>query len=453
MGLLNKAYGTVVTARNLIGQRRIPYLPEERLRELRDRRVRQIVDYAARSVPYYQDLLRSEGLEPARIRTAEDLERLPLVHKRQVRSQPERFISTSRWGRTAVPFLTSGTTGEPVDIYHDRYSLLVNSAFNQRFTQVLRHFLGRQGGFKWLTIHHPDDSLTQMQKFLSENRFMPLRRQQTAVDVSAPLDAVIAAINRERPALLSAYGSYLEALFKGVAARGINMHVPGVVYFGGDTMSDGGRRLIEEQFGAVVLSTYQAIEAFKIGFFCEERSGFHLHEDLVHVTIVDAAGRPVPAGEKGEVVISNLVNRGTVLLNYRLGDLAALSDEPCPCGRTLRLLTGLEGRVLDVIWMPDGSFVHPVEIWKVISHSLDEGGSGLLQYQLIQHELALFELRLATVDRRAFDRMGDELVNSLRRLLGQSSVIEPVYYEERLPTDDRGKLRSVTSRVEPPHLS
>jgi phenylacetate-CoA ligase len=154
MGLLNKAYGTVVTARNLIGQRRIPYLPEERLRELRDRRVRQIVDYAARSVPYYQDLLRSEGLEPARIRTAEDLERLPLVHKRQVRSQPERFISTSRWGRTAVPFLTSGTTGEPVDIYHDRYSLLVNSAFNQRFTQVLRHFLGRQGGFKSLTMVH-----------------------------------------------------------------------------------------------------------------------------------------------------------------------------------------------------------------------------------------------------------------------------------------------------------
>ena len=45
------------------------------------------------------------------------------------------------------------------------------------------------------------------------------------------------------------------------------------------------------------------------------------------------------------MVISNLVNRGAVLLNYRLGDVASLSTGKCSCGRILLMLSELEGRV------------------------------------------------------------------------------------------------------------
>ena len=43
-------------------------------------------------------------------------------------------------------------------------------------------------------------------------------------------------------------------------------------------------------------------------------------------------------------MVSNLVNRGTVLLNYRLGDVAAKLDGRCACGRTLPMMSFLEGR-------------------------------------------------------------------------------------------------------------
>src|SRR4030067_870432 len=106
-------------------------------------------------------------------------------------------------------------------------------------------------------------------------------------------------------------------------------------------MSDGGREFFERELGIPVYSRYNAVEAFKIGFTCEERQAFHLNSDLTHVRIVDADGKPCAAGQTGEVIISNLVNRATVLLNYRLHDVAALSDELCPCGRTLALLCAL----------------------------------------------------------------------------------------------------------------
>ena len=61
-------------------------------------------------------------------------------------------------------------------------------------------------------------------------------------------------------------------------------------------MSPGGRRLIEETFGIPVISKYSAMESLKVGFVCEARSGFHLHEDLYHLTVVDREGRQLPDG-------------------------------------------------------------------------------------------------------------------------------------------------------------
>jgi phenylacetate-CoA ligase len=127
-GIFTKAYGSAVIALNMIGQRRIPYVPSEQLRQMRDRRVRQMGLYAAKTVPFYRDLFRREGIDPGEIRTAGDLDRLPLIDKQVVRKQPERFVSNSRWGRAAVPFPTTGSTGAPLTVFHDRYSLLANAA-------------------------------------------------------------------------------------------------------------------------------------------------------------------------------------------------------------------------------------------------------------------------------------------------------------------------------------
>jgi phenylacetate-CoA ligase len=92
--------------------------------------------------------------------------------------------------------------------------------------------------------------------------------------------------------------------------------------------------MITEQFGIPLIALYNAVESFKIGFMCEEGKDYHLHEDLCHVKIVDKSGKTVADDEQGEVIISNLVNRATVLLNYRLGDFASRTSRTCACGRT-----------------------------------------------------------------------------------------------------------------------
>ncbi len=447
---IRKAHGTALVARNLIGQAKVPYLPEHQLHEIRDRRVREIVGYAARTVPFYRDFFRSERIDPTDIRGAEDLARLPLIDKETVRDQPLRFLSTSSRARTGMGLWTSGTTGTPLQLWHDRHSLLANSAYNGRVRAVIGSLLGTGAVYQELRIGQPDSILDSLPRFLDQNRFMLSSRRHVFRSLYDPLEDVVRAINVHRPEVIAcSYGSYLELLFRTVAARCLEMHLPRALIYYSDAMSDGAKRLIEEQYHIPVLSEYSATEALKIGFFCEERCGFHCHDDLTHVRIVDSGGQPLSTGQRGEVVISNLVNHGTVLLNYRLGDVAILSAARCPCGRTLRLLSLLEGRVSDIIHLPDGSSVHSGRVRVACNSRIRGDPQGLLQYQLIQHDLSLFEFRLATVDQEAFDRTVGGFVSDLQAMLGPDVSIEAVRFADRLPPGPGGKTRSVIAQLEP----
>jgi len=146
------------------------------------------------------------------------------------------------------------------------------------------------------------------------------------------------------------------------------------------------------------------------------------------------------------VVISNLVNRGTVLLNYRLGDIASISKRECTCGRTLSLLSELEGRVEDILYLPNGKFVHPRAVWSIFKTRYE-----VLQYQLIQKEPAYFELRIVTKNHQTYKNLVDGIAAEMKKLLGGSATIEARYYEH-IERQKGGKFRSVMSRCKPEEL-
>jgi phenylacetate-CoA ligase len=436
---INKVYGNIVVLTNLRGQRRVPYLPEEELRSLRDARLRGIVKYAAETVPYYRSLFQRERINPNEIKTVDDLNRLPLINKEVVCKDPNLFVSISRNGKKSIPFITSGSTGMPLEVYHDQYSLLANIAFGEREREVVSTICRKNFGYREVIIGYPGNTGSKVLDFYRNMTFIPLRPKRLVLSVLEPVELIAEAVNHFHPDVLISYGSYLEAFFKILHLRRIEMNPPSTVLYGGDAMTSEGRRFIEEKFGIPVLSSYSAVEIFKIGFFCEERRGFHIHEDLCQLKIVDPNGEKLKNDEKGEVVISNLVNMGSVFLNYRLGDFASISNKKCPCGRTLLLLKDLDGRVEDIIFLSSGEFVHPRAVWRVF-----KGRNEILQYQLIQHDRERFELKLVTVDRNTYQRVIDDILSDLQHLLGKYAVIEAENYQE-LERHGLGKFRPVIS--------
>jgi len=436
-GFWRRVAGTAVVAATAIGQRRVPFLPRPKLDAIRDRRIRSIVSHAARTVPYYQELFARERIDARDIRGAADLDRLPLLDRDLVRSEPLLFVARTRAGRAAVPFLTSGSTGTPIEIRHDRHSLLANIAYGEREREPVNKLCGGAFRPKELYVGYDTSTFKKVVAFYADNTALPVKPRRRVVSLLEPIDSVVAIVNAERPDLIVGYGGWLDVFFKSVDARGLDIPKPRMVMYMGEEMPRGGRQFIEQRFGIPVMSRYNAVEAFKIGFFCEERTGFHIHEDLCHVRIHAADGRPAAPGESGEVVISNLVNRASVLLNYPIGDVAATVLGPCPCGRTFRQLSELEGRVEDVLALPDGRFIHPRAIWQVFKEYRE-----VLQYQLTQREQERYDLTLVTVDEPSFQHALRQALPELQRLLGPGARVDARWSRE-IDRSTRGKLRTV----------
>ncbi len=438
---LRRLHGSAVIAKDLRGQRSIPFLQRERLEALRDRRIRHIISYAARSVPYYRELFAREGIDPSRIKGATDLDRLPLLDKKLVRAQPHLFIAETREAQDALTFHSSGTTGTPTEVCHDQRSLLANIAFGEREREpVIRGCSSFRP--KELYVGYDSSTFKKVVAFYEQSVLFPVRPQRKFVSLLEPIERIAAVANEERPDILVGYGGWIDLFFKTVLARNIHLHLPKMIMYIGEALPPGGREFIEKNFCIPVMSRYNSVEAFKIGFFCEQRTGFHLHEDICHVRMVGPDGLTVEAGKQGELVISNLVNHASVLLNYPTGDVASISQNNCPCGRTFRLLSELEGRVEDILPLADGRFIHPRAIWHVLKHNKD-----ILQYQLTQWELQRFELKLVASDRPAFERAITHALPELQRLLGTDALVEASHLTEFERTTG-WKFRAVVSLCE-----
>ncbi|MBE0616620.1 MAG: phenylacetate--CoA ligase family protein [Proteobacteria bacterium] len=244
-------------------------------------------------------------------------------------------------------------------------------------------------------------------------------------------------LNERRPRILSAHGSYLGALYRHAHRTGKKIHRPQVAVYCADAPSECDRALIEETYAIQVLSVYRSGEALKIGFTCEAGTGFHLHPDLCALYLADPQGRPVADGEPGEVVISNLLNRATVLLNYRLGDIAALDRDPCPCGRTVPRLRSLEGRADELLTLPDGDALDPSRIKGLFLRRRD-----VELYQVVQRGPRSFHVRVQPVPGALTADLEASLQAELLQLLGVGTAVRIEFVEE-IPTDGQTKFRAI----------
>lgn len=444
--VLHKARGSLIIARTLAGDWGVAYLPAEALAARRDANVRATVRYAAAHVPFYREMFKAEGIDPLGIRTAADLARLPIVEKQDVQAAPERFVADTAEGRNALIMPSSGTSGKPMQIYQSQDYLLANTAHDGRHRAVVTEILGKGTPHRQMTVGYPNNSSQRIRAKVHENAFVPTRlagARRNVVSLFDPLETIIGALNERQPNILFAYGTFVELLFKTVKARGLVMHVPKVVMYVSDHLTDETQRMIREEYGAEVLSSYSAVEALRIGFTCRTGKGFHLHSDLTHVRAVDERGEDVPTGTTGDLVISNLTNRGTVLINYLIGDRGQLSGETCPCGRTLPLLGKLEGRRDDVVALPNGQFLHSATVWAAIRHNPD-----FIQYQLVQQALGQFELKITTVDEATFARVSVDLMEKLRPVLGDGVGLTARYVSpfESFGAEKRSQLVSELNR-------
>ena len=133
------------------------------------------------------------------------------------------------------------------------------------------------------------------------------------------------------------------------------------------------RSRIERGWGARVIDHHGLTEVGPISFECLEAPGFlHVNEREFIAEVVDpVTGAPMPDGEQGELVITNLGRTASPVIRYRTRDLVVRTRERCACGRTLaRLAGGVVARADDMVNVR-GVNVYPAAVEAVL-RGIDE---------------------------------------------------------------------------------
>jgi phenylacetate-coenzyme A ligase PaaK-like adenylate-forming protein len=444
--LLTRIKWTAYLARHLRGQSAFPYRSLREIERVQARRVRRMVAHAYNTVPYYRETMQRLRFDPRDFRGASDLARLPILERDQLQRDPGYFLSTELRRSPDFETASGGSTGAPRTVRWDTAAIFQNAAHSERERSIIAALVGRFSHYRESVITTPFASDRKIQNIYRERALLPSRAllQHQYLSLFDSPEKNVRLLNKFQPDIIRSYGTYLALLFSYVHATGVSFHHPKVVFYDAAELPETARQLITDTFGIHVLSAYQAIEAFKIGFECERHSGLHLNVDLYPLRIVDDTGLDVSPGENGDVVVSNLVNQATVLLNYRLGDIAHLLPEPCACGRTLPLLSFIQGRTDDWIRLSSGELIHPQAARTIFTEE-----PSIWQFQVVQEEADQFHVLIVGRDDRAGIRA--RVTKRFAERFGHNVRMQVSFVDGIAPTPG-GKVKPVVSLMKASEL-
>jgi phenylacetate-CoA ligase len=417
------------------------YLSQEDIRELQELKLRRLIRHACHHVPYYSEMMKNLGLEPGDISSLDDVRKLPMLSKNQLRENLHfDLFSSTHDKKQMVRICTSGSTGEPLVTYAERRQLEMRWASTLRASE----WTGWRFGDPQVRLWHQTIGMSfsqvlreKIDAWFMNRLFIP------AYEIREDnIDDFLKKIKRHKPVLMDGYAESFNFLaYYSQYAKKFDIQ-PKAIMTSAQVMPDHVREKIQTTFSTKVFDKYGSREFSGIAYECEAHDGHHvMAESYIVEVLVD--NRPAEPGEIGEIVITDLNNFSVPLIRYRIGDLAmAMDGKPCPCGRGLPKLGRIEGRAQAIIhgtngvWLP-GTF---------FSHFFKEYEFALRQYQIVQSTKD--ELSVKIIKNESFsEEVQQEILSGLKKFLGDSMKIN-LEFVESIPMGRTGKRASVISLME-----
>jgi phenylacetate-CoA ligase len=218
--------------------------------------------------------------------------------------------------------------------------------------------------------------------------------------------------------------------------RGLGLKVAFVT---GEVLYPYQRTAIADTLNCPVANGYGGRDSALIAHECP-RGGMHVLADAVILELLDADGRLVPAGEPGEIVITDLHSHEVPFIRYATGDIAVLSPGACSCGRPLPLLEKVEGRSNDSVMSPDGRTINSLALIYAVREI-----EGIERFRIHQMALDGFSIQLVCNDR--YQPESEDRIRKGWSQLLRCPVSVQFEYVPQLAPDPSGKFRHVISHL------
>jgi phenylacetate-CoA ligase len=435
------------------------WLPYEQIAELHWRKLKDLLVFAQREIPFYHDLWREHDVDVRRFTVPEDMASLPVVTKKDLIAgvRDSRFPLPERGEYQMVQ--TSGTTGPRFQIP------LRLEDFQQKYASYLRqHYVtGWRLGLRSAALHYSghmefagrysgrDDRDTHVAikrlayRFAHRRRLLkPYWERYSGNDSFAC--AWYEELRRWRPYLLETMDFNIIDLANYIEENDLPpLSIPKMIVLG--TLNSGLLERLQRLFSTEIFDRYGPHEIEGVAFACSEHRGMHIAHDAVRVEFLDDNYRAAAPMEVGHVVLTDLDTRLMPLIRYQIGDLGFFEEEPCRCGRGFPLMGELEGRTIDLFELKTGRKVPPARVNAVLQ---DEPAVKL--FQVVQHADNTISVNIVPDQKRYSETARQRVTKNLVELLGPDEQMS-INLVDKVQLEPNGKVsfskRSAANRWSP----
>jgi phenylacetate-CoA ligase len=411
----------------------------DKLRAYQEERLRATVEQAYNHVPYYRRLFDERRLKPRDIRKIEDLRKLPVLTRENVR-QNFRELRADNANRF-LPSVekTTGTTGTPLRFLIDKPSRTLEFVYYWRYWSWAGYRLGDSfADVRWDFFSRKGEVTDKAWHFQPHLRRLLLN----GIRISRERIAEYAkALRKYRPRFIRGRPTSLYCVALLLRENGFDDISFEAAFAGGEVVMPEMRETIEKTFGCKVLDSYGHMEKCMAVSQCLE-GNYHINLEYGIIELADPK-QGEDGCATGRVVCTSLHKMAMPFLRYAIEDVLEVypDEKRCPCGRSLPLVKAIHGRIRPIFLAPDGR-----PIATVAGPFLSVKGVRLFQF--VYEEPGLMVVRIVKGNGYT---LGTEQVLKLwlSRLIGDGVRVELQYVSENdLERDSWGNIQMVISRVE-----
>jgi phenylacetate-CoA ligase len=399
-----------------------------------------LIKHVYENVPYYSDLMRREKLKPDDIQKTEDLIKLPILTRNDIKINFKQLIAKNLSKMDMLRLVkghTSGTTGSPLEFYWDRNTCIANNVVDWRQKS-------------WAGINMFERCAVILGRTIvpNENRKPPFWRTNmvhntlwlSAFHMSGDnLPLYIKKLREYKPKYIEGYPSTLYVLAKFL--RSNNDYVPlQSAFTSSETLHPVQREIIEEAFQTRLYDFYGLAERVVFATECNEHLGKHLNMDFGITEVIDKDNRPVENGNIGWLTATGLHNYAMPLIRYKTNDVTAIKKNMCSCGRGFPLMEDVTTKAEDVITTPDGRYISS----SILTHPF-KPLVNIVESQIIQEDVA--NIRIKIVRGSAYnDEDSKILLKEMENRIGDNMKLS-LEFVDQIARTSSGKFRWVVSKV------
>jgi len=333
-----------------------------KIADIQSEKLRAMIPYLYEHSPFYRAKFRAAKLRPDDIRSVDDLVKFPVTTKNEMADDVAQNppygsytpIDERTWAKNGwMVFSTSGTTTTPRSF---RYTALDREIWARTSARAL-YAMGIRAGDIALTCTNYNPHV-----FFWSTHYALNLMHVTVIPGGVQTERRVQMIALYQPNLLVATPSYALHLAGAMHNAGLSPASSSIakVICGGEPASGipSTRRRVEQTWDAEFHDVFGCTEAVPAGWAVTCHEGLkvdpvstHVQEDLqIWETLDPITMEPVPEGQPGIAVVTNINSEGSPQLRFVVGDFTTLDYDRCVCGRTLaRARGGFVGRADDML--------------------------------------------------------------------------------------------------------